>query len=55
MTFRIAVVQPITNPIGEDEKNVADRVGDRLHDGDAEGHERNSSIKQRTLMANWFD
>src|SRR5450756_1365489 len=26
MTFRIAVVQPITNPIGEDEKNVADAV-----------------------------
>jgi len=27
MTFRIAVVQPITNPIGEDEKNIADAVG----------------------------
>ena len=26
MTFRIAVVQPIANPIGEDEKNVADAV-----------------------------
>jgi predicted amidohydrolase len=26
MTFRIAVVQPITNPIAEDEKNVADAV-----------------------------
>lgn len=26
MTVRIAVVQPITNPIGEDEKNVADAV-----------------------------
>lgn len=26
MTFRIGVVQPITNPIGEDEKNVADAV-----------------------------
>jgi predicted amidohydrolase len=24
MSFRIAVVQPLTNPIGEDEKNVAD-------------------------------
>jgi predicted amidohydrolase len=27
MTFRVAVVQPIANPIGEDEKNVADAVG----------------------------
>jgi predicted amidohydrolase len=26
MTFRIAVVQPITNPIAEDEKNVADAI-----------------------------
>ena len=26
MTFRIAVVQTIANPIGEDEKNVADAV-----------------------------
>ena len=26
MTFRIAVVQPIANPIGEDEKNIADAV-----------------------------
>ena len=26
MSFRIAVVQPLTNPIGEDEKNVADAV-----------------------------
>ncbi|MEI7804146.1 MAG: carbon-nitrogen hydrolase family protein [Hyphomicrobiales bacterium] len=26
MTFRIAVVQPITNPIGQDEKNIADAV-----------------------------
>ena len=26
MTFRIAVVQPIANRIGEDEKNVADAV-----------------------------
>ena len=26
MTFRIAVVQPIAHPIGEDEKNVADAV-----------------------------
>ncbi len=26
MTFRIAVVQPIANPIEEDEKNVADAV-----------------------------
>src|ERR1019366_8266990 len=26
MTFRIAVVQPIANPIAEDEKNVADAV-----------------------------
>lgn len=26
MNFRIAVVQPLTNPIGEDEKNVADAV-----------------------------
>jgi predicted amidohydrolase len=26
MTFRIAVVQPITNPIGQDDKNVADAV-----------------------------
>src|ERR1035437_3162694 len=29
MTFRIAVVQPITNPIGEDEKNVAAPVSYR--------------------------
>ena len=27
MTFRIAIVQPITNPIGEDERNIADAVG----------------------------
>ncbi len=27
MTFRIAVVQPMANPIGEDEKNVDDAVG----------------------------
>ena len=27
MTFRIAVVQPIANPIGQEEKNVADAVG----------------------------
>ncbi len=27
MTFRIAVVQPIANPIGQDDKNVADAVG----------------------------
>ena len=26
MSFRIAVVQPIANPIGEDEKNIADAV-----------------------------
>ena len=26
MTFRIAVVQPIANPIADDEKNVADAV-----------------------------
>ena len=26
MTFRIAVVQPIANPIGEAEKNIADAV-----------------------------
>jgi predicted amidohydrolase len=27
MTFRIAVVQPIANPIGQDEKNIADAEG----------------------------
>ena len=26
MTFRIAVVQPIANPIGDDEKKAADAV-----------------------------
>jgi hypothetical protein len=34
---------------------LADRVGNRLHDGDAEGHGHNSSIKRRTLMANRLD